>query len=280
MTRIHDIDTALTTLDVADPDVDPAGPRARADLQRILATTRPALPAPADRHRRSAAGGRRGPGRAAHGARRFALAGGVLATVAGGIVALPALTGGDQAFASWTQAPHGMTATQRADAVDGCRRTQEDAGEGTYADELRGAEVAVAERRGVWTTVVLAGSDGFSALCISDDSAHLFARDAIGSIGTPTGYAAPGPRELVATDLGTGSMDAGDLSMAVGSAGSAVAGVTYHSQIHGDVVATVSHGRFALWLPGDELEDASADNPVEVEVTYDDGSTGTSKLTL
>lgn len=278
MTRIHDIDTALRTLDVADPHVDPANPRARADLKRILATA--PSPAPLHQHRSSAADRHGGPRSAAWSARRFALAGGLLATVAGGIVALPALTGGDQAFASWTGVPHGMTTTERADVANNCRQMQEKGDDGEYADDLRSAEPVIAERRGVWTTVVLAGTDGFSAMCISDDSTHLFTRDAIGSIGASTGYAAPTPRELVATDLGTGTMNAGDLSLAAGTAGPAVVGVTYHSRTHGDVVATVSHGRFALWLPGDELKDTSANNPVEAEVTYRDGSTGTSWLAL
>jgi hypothetical protein len=75
-------------------------------------------------------------------------------------------------------------------------------------------------------------------------------------------------------------MTAGEISLAAGHAGADVVGVVYRSQTHGDVTATVSHGRFALWLPGDELEDANAGEGVEVEVTYGDGSTGTSRLKL
>ena len=88
-----------------------------------------------------------------------------------------------------------------------------------YADEAEGAAVAVAERRGVWTTVVLAGEDGFSALCITDDAVHLFSNGMIGSVGKPADHTTPGPRELIATDLGTGSMDAGEISLAAGAAG-------------------------------------------------------------
>lgn len=74
-------------------------------------------------------------------------------------------------------------------------------------------------------------------------------------------------------------MSAGELSLAAGTAGSDIFGVVYHSRTHGDVSATVSRGRFALWLPGDELKDASR-NGVEVEVTYRGSRTGTSRLTL
>lgn len=277
MTRIHDINTALRSLDAADHHVDPANARARTDLQSILATD----PSPDPLQQPwSPSAHRVGPARsAARTTRRVALAGGMLAAVTAGLVVLPSLTGGDQAFASWTPAPHGTSAQQRTDAAADCRQMQEDGAGAEYADELSSAEPVIAERRGVWTTVVLAGTDGFSAMCVTDDSTHLFAQDAIGSVGTPTDYAAPGSRDLTATDLGVGTMDAGDISLAAGTAGSDIVGVVYHSPTHGNVAATVSQGHFALWLPGDELKDASS-NGVEVEVTYHDGSTGTRRLTL
>jgi hypothetical protein len=148
-----------------------------------------------------------------------------------------------------------------------------------YADEVGSAKVAIAERRGVWTTVVLAGDDGFSALCITDDAVNLFGKAVMGSVGKSPVSAAPGPREVTATALGTGTMSAGDLSLAAGTAGADVVGVIYKSRTREDVKATVSLGHFALWLPGDELRNASSDG-VEVEVTYQDGTKGTSRLTL
>ncbi|HEX6234558.1 MAG TPA: hypothetical protein VFZ63_15635 [Jiangellaceae bacterium] len=83
----------------------------------------------------------------------------------------------------------------------------------------------------------------------------------------------------MATDLGRGSASAGELSAAAGYVGSDVAGITCQSVGHGEVVATVSAGRFALWLPGNELEDASRDG-VRVDVTYRDGTTGTVRIDL
>ena len=56
-------------------------------------------------------------------------------------------------------------------------------------------------------------------------------------------------------------------------------GVVYQSAGHGEVAATVSAGRFALWLPGDELADASREG-VEVEVTYRDGSSAVLRVDL
>ncbi|MEO5852207.1 MAG: hypothetical protein ABIQ15_06805 [Nocardioides sp.] len=74
-------------------------------------------------------------------------------------------------------------------------------------------------------------------------------------------------------------MNAGELSLAAGTAGSDIVGVAYDSRSHGEVAATVSKGRFGLWQPGDEVEDTSSKG-VEVDVTYHDGSTGTVRLTL
>ena len=53
--------------------------------------------------------------------------------------------------------------------------------------------------------------------------------------------------------------------------------VGHRSRTHGEVAATVSQGRFVLWLPGGELEDAP--EGVRVDVTYRDGSTGSARLT-
>lgn len=275
MNRI-DIDATLRSLDPADRRIDLADARARSDLEAILATDpapparqRPPSPSPALTAR---------PRGAARTTRRIVLAGGVAATVGVGLVVLPPLTGGDHAFATWTTAPVGMSAQQSAEAAADCREQYGDVS-AEQTDDLSRAETAVAERRGVWTTVVLAGPAGFSAMCITDDSAGLFTNSMIGSIGTLPAAAAPGPRELVATDLGVGTMSAGDISMAAGTAGPDVVGVVYRSSTHGEVAATVSRGRFALWLPGDDLRDASSTG-VELEVSYRDGTTATSRLTF
>jgi hypothetical protein len=195
------------------------------------------------------------------------------------LVILPSMSGGDPAFATWAAAPADMSESDRAKAAHQCRDRQKNVGGGMYAENVKNAALAVAEKRGVWTTVVLAGDDGFSVLCITDDAVHFFDKGMIGSVGKPTGYTSPGSRELVATDLGTGSMDAGEISLAAGSAGADVVGIVYQSKTHDDVNATVSQGRFALWLPGNELQDAASVG-VEVEVTYSDGTTGTSRLSF
>ncbi len=272
MNRTDGLNAALRSLDPADQDIDPTDGRARTDMYAILA----ADPTPAPQT------GAWSPVFEVHRprpARRVALLGGLAAAVTAGLVVLPSLTGGDQAFATWTAAPTAMSAQQRAAAADDCRENlQSGAGEDD-ADNLNSAEPAIAERRGVWTTVVLAGRDGFTAMCITDDSAGLFTDGMIGSLGTPAGYAAPGPRELFATNLGTGTMGAGDISLAAGAVGPDVVGVAYRSRAHGVVAATVYGGRFALWFPGDELKDRPSGG-VEVDVTYRDGRAGTSRLTL
>lgn len=277
MTRTHDIDAALRSMDPAEEDVDPANARARADLHAIVATDPATSGQRAPSPFQAPIGG---PRRATRTARRVALVGGMAAAItAGMVVAMPSLTGGDQAFATWTAAPAGMSAQQRAEAAADCVANLEDGAGAEYGDGLNSATTAIAESRGVWTTVVLAGTNGFSAMCITDDSTHLFGEAMIGSVGAPNDYAAPGPRELFPTDLGVGSMSAGSISLVAGHAGSEVVSVVYHSRAHGDVAATVSEGHFALWFPGDELTDAAGDG-VEVEVTYRDGTTATRRLTL
>lgn len=276
MPRDHDILTTLRTLDPADPHADADGVRARSDFTRIIAT------APVERvpeHGRLASGTAPvRPRTRTRPVRRALVVGSVVAALATAAVALPSVTGGDAAFASWTPTPATLSDEARHAAAEQCRDAQQDGpGEG-YETELRTADPAVVESRGAWTAVVLATGDGFSALCITDDSTRLFT-DWFGSIGTLSDDLAAGPRKLVATDLGTGTIDAGRLSVAAGVAGSDVAEVSYHSPEHGIVNATVHDGRFALWLPGDDLAYAARDG-VEVEVTYRDGTTLTRRLHL
>ncbi|MDR6415552.1 hypothetical protein [Pseudarthrobacter sulfonivorans] len=276
MNRNQDIDTLLRTMDAADHRGSADSQRASIDFCRII-TTDPASTSSGQAAATNDVVTGRQPRTSKLTARRVAWAGGMVAIATAGLVLLPSMSGGDPAFATWTAAPAGMSETDRARAADQCRADQKDVGDGMYSGDVEKAALAVAERRGVWTAVVLAGEDGFSALCITDDSVHLFSKGMIGSVGKPAGYRPPGSRELMATDLGTGRMDAGEISLAAGGAGAEIVGVVYKSQTRGDVTATVSQGRFALWLPGNELQDAPSDG-VEVEVTYRDGTTGTNHL--
>lgn len=174
-------------------------------------------------------------------------------------------------------AAEALTDADSRAATDSCRDSQLDSADGAHTGQLDSARCVLTERRGVWLTVALAGPDGFSALCITDDSTRFFTEDTVGSVGTadvPT----PGPTDVVATDLGTTTtMDAGHLSLAVGVVGDQVAGVTYRSLEHGEVTATVTDGHFAFWVPGAELRDLTA---VPVEVLHLDGSTSATFLTL
>ena len=278
MTRNQDIDTLLRSLDAADHGGPADTQRARTDLHRILSTDPASVPSQRPTLT-TAAGNDRQPRRHGVTARRAAAIGGMVAVVTAGLIVVPSLSGGDPAFASWTSTPSGMTEMDRASAASECRASKKHVGGGMYADDIDSAAVAIAERRGVWTTVVLTGKDGFSALCITDDAVSLFGKGMTGSVGKPAGYAVPGPRELTATDLGTGTMSAGDISLAAGTAGSDIVGIIYKSRTHDAVTATVSQGNFALWLPGDELRNASSDG-MDVEVTYQDGTKGMSRLTL
>lgn len=256
----HDTATLLRALDVADPHPDPRSPRARAARERILRSD-PSAPTltPARARRRG----------------RVVLAAAAVAGLAVAGVLAPSLTGGDTAYATWTPQAAVPSVVQRADAGDACRDRLRGASDDDAA--LAAARVAVAEQRGTWTAVVLAGDDGFSGLCIDDGSAGLF-DTMLGSVGTAL-VPAPGPREVTATDLGVGATSAGELSLVAGLAGAEVREVRLVSPTAGVVHATVDEGRFVLWYPGDELLEAST-RGADLELTYADGSTGTATVRL
>lgn len=270
------LDSALHTLDPADQHIDPLGHRASADLEAILATdpgdgagagsgTAAGNPAAGSAHRRR---GLRTPMRPA--LRRAALVGAAAAVLAVAIVAVPTLLpDGDQGFTSWAAVPEPLAPEQRPEAGAECRKLMAD-GPGGHSEELESAAVAIAEQRGAWTTVVLTGEDGFTATCISQENGMF------GTLGN-SDLDTSDPRMVQAISLGTGMVHGDDLSALVGYSGADVTGVTYASETHGEVVATVSQERFALWMPGDELRDAHRDG-VEVEVTYSGGGTENVRL--
>ncbi|WP_323959378.1 hypothetical protein GC088_12700 [Arthrobacter sp. JZ12] len=267
MTKLHDIDPILRSLDPADSTTHRAdSPRARADLHRILNTDPVTAAFPQAQKSRPL--------------RKFVLIAGAVAAATVAATVVPSLTqSSDPAFASWTAEPASIEDEHnQSEAADSCRDSQRDTGDGMYADDLDLAHIAIAERRGVWTTVVLGGPNGFSAMCITDDSTSFFGNAMIGSIGRAADPSTLNARELKALSLGTGTMSAGDISLAAGIAGTDIIGVSYNSPTLGEVTATVARGHFALWLPGDELKDAS--NGLDVTVTYSDGSTGMHRLSL
>lgn len=248
----------LRTLDPADREIDPNGPRARADLERILASD-PGVPAIGLRKSRR---------------REFTFAVGAVAAATVAAMVLPSALGGDKAFATWTATPSGLSASERDDAASSCRDVRK-SGSPEYGGQLKSAGTAIAEKRGAWTLVVLAGQNGFSALCITDESTRFF-KSNFGSIGTAVDVDRPNSRGLSATDLGTGSIDGHALSVAVGTATPDVTSVTYTSPTRGPVAATISGGHFALWLPGNEV--SSKGTPVHV--TYRDGTSAPVVLSL
>ena len=247
MMRDDQTDTLLRSLDASAAGAPVDRLRAQLDLERILGAGRPERPAPQP-HRKL---------------RRTILVG-AAAAVTAGLVALPAIGGGDPAFATWTQAPAALDPEQAESAAEDCRSSDRNT-----AGESAGAAVAIAERRGEWTTVILSGQDGFSAMCVTDGS--LFG-GSFGYSGSGPGTE-PEPRGLLPAAMGMGSAGAGELSLVVGAAGADVAGVSYASRTHGEVTGSVANGHFVLWFPGDELQDYPSGG-VELLVKYSDGSSG------
>jgi hypothetical protein len=259
MKKPRNIDALLRSMDAATDSPPPEPVRAGVDLDRILShaptTQQTSTPETAAGVRTSA------PQRPS---RRTIAVGATVAAVTAVLLVAPSLTGGDPAFATWTPTPVTLNEAAREDAVAECRASGEEVSEGMYKDDLATAQTAIAERRGDWVTVVLAGAGGFDATCITDASAPWFRQGMIGAIGKSGTGTGPKPRELA-------------VSMASGAAGSDITGITYTSVSGEQVTATVSLGHFAFWMPGDELQNAS-ETGAAVDVTYSDGTTDTQRL--
>ncbi|MDQ1595810.1 MAG: hypothetical protein QOH40_2366 [Arthrobacter pascens] len=268
----QNLDTLLRSLDAAkqSPQANPT--RAQADLARILSSepvsTLPSRLGVTHKQAKSKTNRRR----------RAITLGGLAAAVTAGLLIMPALSkGGDPAFATWTAAPGTLIGSERDNAVSDCRRSTQRVGGGMYSAEHSAAEVAIAERRGAWVTVVLTGPDGFEASCTTDATAPWFSKGSFGSVGKSTNSAALPARGIAVSRLGTGMSSDKPLSIAAGRVGPEVAAITYTNSANEEVIATVSKGHFAFWLPGNELENAY-NQGAPVKVTYTDGSTDTQLL--
>lgn len=240
MTRTDDTLRALdpagaTTLTAAERE------RAEATLTRILATpSRPTSATGARRHRPRTA--------------RVLVA---AALVLAAVVAVPALWRGGPAFASWSPTPTTLSPAAAAEAATTCR-----AGMEVDVDLPR---VAVSERRGGWTYVLLTGDGGEAACLLPDDAvgtdvARLRENGFFGSAtADPPAPPATGRDGLVETESAVGSVRLpgrgwfgtarGWFTWTSGYAGADVTAVTVHPPVGPAVEASLVDGRFSAWWP-------------------------------
>ncbi|RHW24126.1 hypothetical protein D0Z08_25725 [Nocardioides immobilis] len=189
------------------------------------------------------------------------------AAVAG--VAIPGLLlDGGEAYGSWTPTPEPLSDPAAAEAATTCRST---------LGAPDGGRVAIAERRGEWTYVLLAGP-GIEAVCLMPDDSvgHTIAdgEDFFGSY-TPDPAAPPTlvSDRIDETTSQDGSTDEGWFTRTEGYVGSDVTGVTVHTSSGLDIEASVVGNRFAAWWPSTEQ---NSDHPAETwsyTVHIADGST-------
>lgn len=242
--------TADTVITAALSHLDPA---ARTDLtaaerERADAAFARIVAAPVDAH------ASRQPDRPHRSRRRLLVTLGLAGTAG---VAVPGLLlGGGSAYGSWTPTPAPLTGVVAAAAATTCRDALD------VPD--RGEHVAVAERRGEWTYVLLDGP-GTEAACLMPDD--LVGQDAtarhdfFGSYDTDA-VAPPSvdPDHIDQTSSTEGSTEEGWVTWVEGYVGSDVTGVTVHTASGPDLEASIAGNRFAAWWP---TSPPSSDHPAE-----------------
>ncbi len=180
----------------------------------------------------------------------------------------------DPAYATWKAVPDRIPLDAAGGAAAYCLKHAADHTDERTEAGLEAATVAFAERRGVWTYVMLAGPSGFQASCLTDTT---FEDGMIGAVGTPLDYREPAPREIV---LGSCCGGGGTIKDGVknfigeveGYAGSEVTGIAVLTPARGRVEATVGGGQFAAWWP-DNDSDTRPRRPLTFVLTFIDGTT-------
>jgi hypothetical protein len=175
------------------------------------------------------------------------------------------LVSGGSAFGSWTPKPEPLVGAAVAEAATTCRAALE------VPD--RGERVVIAERRGGWTYVLIAGPKAEGACLMPDDLVGHQDPAEHKKEGFFGGYTTdPVEAPTLARDriVETASMDGsvptrhlwffrngeGWFTSVQGYVGSGVTGVTVHPPVGPDVEASVAHGRFAAWWPSDQPSSA------------------------
>lgn len=185
-------------------------------------------------------------------------------------VAIPGLLlAGGTAYGSWTPRPEPLTEAAAAQAAATCRAV--------LGAEDRGERVEVAERRGEWTYVLLAGS-GAEAICLMPDDlvgkGATAREDFFGSYDPAAPPPPPlGPGGFDEISSAQGSTSEGYFIWSEGVVGSDVTGVTVRTSSGLDIEASVASNRFAAWWPARQQ---SSEHPAETwsyTVHLVDGST-------
>ncbi|WP_402469585.1 hypothetical protein [Isoptericola aurantiacus] len=194
---------------------------------------------------------------------------GVAAVAVG--VTLSSTLGATPAYATWTPVPVTVDAAEAAEQAGSCPVAAHAITDG---DDPQVTEVpltpVLAETRGDYTYVVLAGDDAYGdcfVTAVPDGGEDVFTSDA-----AEAPLAEPDARGLVVAQGGTASWSGGEagegaVTSVFGRAGAEVESVTVASADGELVEATVSDGWFAAWAPGQDAFAATA------QVTYTDGST-------
>lgn len=263
MTVLRDLDPASTSV-LTDEQLE----RADATFARIVDTpSSPTLPERPHRPRRRLA--------------RVLVPLGLVGAAGAAVPAL--LLGGGSAFASWTPTPEPLAGVAAAEAATTCLTllAQPDGGE----------QVVLAERRGGWVYVLLAGtrSEGAclmpEALVGQEDPAAHRTEGFMGRYTSDPGETPIQARGGITAYGGSSSVPTGGLwdfarneewvTFVDGDVGSDVTDVTVRTPTGTDVEASVANGRFAVWWPSPV---PSSDSPEVMgawtyTVTLVDGST-------
>src|ERR1035437_9598198 len=272
ITRLHHTDflapatsDALRSLDPAHVDLQVAAcPRAQETLARILETdpsepiTTPLI--------------RTGLGRRSR--RRWVVAGAALVGV-GALAVAPGLWQGDPAATTVPQTHRMLTdntelalwspttkAETPAKADKECRRQWAVIG----PNVVEAAHTALFDHRGAWTFVLLEGSGGFEATCLSNGSSKGFG-----------GGGSAGRHDTAAVASDTAVVHPGEVSFTAdvsywqqtGRVGSNGASVVINTIQQGPVTAPIRGGHLAAWWPGPgQAMDKDSEKGMPPEPTY------------
>lgn len=153
--------------------------------------------------------------------------------------------GSTPAFAGWTSAPTAPAAGQTASAEAACQNTLAAASQGQPLKPGVGAVSAASpqlvDTRGPFTVLLLTGTND-AIVCITGPS--------FASIGGTSSVATAAPGSISLGRVSFTARQRQAYTLAEGTVGAGVTGVTLELSDGSQVVTTTSNGEFAAWWPG------------------------------
>ena len=210
------------------------------------------------------------------------LVGAAAAVLAGALVVLPSVRGGDgdTEAAAWSAIPSVVPADDLSEIVESCLGGLNVPGERVGNPHARDANIIVSERRGDIAVVLLSDGTSYAKTCQFDlsrrdgpENGPRALGEGYGSLDSGVETTSPFLAPFTFASVSRVGRHSDSITVFVSPVAEGVTEVVLHGANGQDATATVTDGFALAWVPGIESEDDILGHGTEATVTFTDGRT-------